>query len=264
MHKSSRNSVSSLSSSSLSLASFSAFCSRHFAASNTLIAAAILVTSVGCATANAANKKDSNDKPKAEVVVDKAEKRRDHRQIRQDRLDKAKLEALLVAFDKARAANDVVVLTQIDQDLVKLLFVELKEDAREVKQDINEAERSAKEKRQSNREAAKEGQVEARADKRDDRRDKRDDIKDARGEVKQLVKREDIAIALEPLLGLTDATSLEQKRGLIVQLIEVAKQEIKGDVKELQEDRRETREDRKEVREDKREERREKRKDKSN
>jgi hypothetical protein len=93
----------------------------------------------------------------------------------------------------------------------------------------------------------------ARADIRDERQDRRDIREDKRqvtGEVDNLVRVRAIQQELNMLLNRFDPESLEGKKRLMGELMELARREAGRNGREAKDDQRKVREDRREVRED--------------
>jgi hypothetical protein len=196
----------------------------------------------------------------------RVERAQDHRELRQDSRehvddwrDVAALETVLADFDRARAPVNASALATVDARLRHLLRAELAEGSNEQARDRAEVRRDNQEIRSDRREVRHEvadGRPGAYADDkhdlRDDRRDRRDDVWDANAEARSQSERLRIARELTALEGRLALADLERKRVLIVDLIQLARQEVRQDARETREDRRETREDRRETREDRR------------
>ena len=176
-----------------------------------------------------------------EKAADARELRTDRREMRDDLADARRLQVLLDRFDAARAKPDPAALAVIDGEMVTLARRETREDAVEVGKDVRELRRDRREIRHDVREGK---------DARDDRHDRRDDRRDLAVEAANHAKRKVIAQRLIALAGKQDVPSLDAKRGALVELIAMARAEIRQDVVEKREDRRERREDRRERRED--------------
>jgi len=185
-----------------------------------------------------------------EKVQDRRELRQDARQTMDDRLDVAKLEATLAEMDRARTARRPMELAAVDRRVMDLLRVEAMETRVEMTQKAGEVRRDNVELRSDAREIPRDANPDARRDLRDDRRDKRDDRRDLTGEGIQASRRRQIAIEYRGLVGRQDAPSADRKRTLLVELIGIARNELRGDHQEMREDKRELREDRRETRED--------------
>jgi len=201
-------------------------------------------------------------KDRVEKAQDRRELRQDARQLRDDRLDQAKLEATLTELDRVRAAPAPGALAAVDQRVMELLRKEAVETRVEVGQKANEVRRDNVEvrgdAREIRRDAAQGAPLKAAGDVRDirdDRRDRRDDRRDLGKEVVQASRRYQIATEYRGLVGREDPGSQDRKRALLVELVGIARAELRGDRQELREDRRELREDRRELREDRRERR---------
>jgi len=214
----------------------------------------MIVGATGVAQAQPAPAKD-----RREMAQDRRELAQDRRETRDDWRDLKRLEGLLARFDAARAANDLAALGRLDAELRALAGMEVREGQKELARDVKEVRRDTREVRDERREAradvAQGRPVAAANDRRDladDKRDRRDDVRDARVEAAQTNRAAQIGAQLQALAGRVDPASLDQRRGLHLQLIALAKAELKGDARERAEDRRELREDRQEKREDRR------------
>lgn len=170
----------------------------------------------------------------AERVRDNAEIRQDHRQRRDDLRDLGRLESLAERFDAARDHGDAERLQRIDRELRAAATAELHESRGELAGDRAELRRD---KREVRRDAPGAGRA-------DDRRDLRDDRRDAAREARSLDRRREIASELRDLAGRYDEPALDRKRGLLGELITIARAETVANGSELREDRRERREDR--------------------
>lgn len=182
---------------------------------------------------------------------DRRELKQDRRERRDDRLDHARLKAALADFDRARRSRSKVGLDSVDARLRKMLREEAREGRKEIRRDRREKNRSQREVRKETRERrdhARQGKPGAVAkdtrDIRDDRRDARDDRRDLLEEKASHAKRQRIRSKLAPLYGKYDRKSLRAKRALIVDLVAMAKVEMRHNRRETREDRRELREDR--------------------
>lgn len=195
---------------------------------------------------------------RGERAQDRREVRTDNREQRDDRRDRAKLVALLVRWDAAKARNDYQALTAMDTELKNLVGAEIREsrvewtrDAAEVARDRGEV---ASDRRELGRDRAQGRgpgvRADDRRDKRDDKADLRDDVRDRRAEGRNLARLDGIERELTGLWGRVDDPSLAKKRALVGELIAMSTAELAGDRAEKREDHRELREDRRETRED--------------
>lgn len=196
----------------------------------------------------------------------RVERAQDHRALRQDARERtddwrdvAAMEGVLAQFDQARSPVNAGALAAVDARLRHLLRAELAEgqtelarDRAEVRQDNREVRSDRREVRQDVAQGRPGALVDDRHDLRDDRRDRRDDRQDGRAEAHAQGDRLRIARELVSLEGRLALADLERKRVLIVDLLQLARQEVRQDVRETHEDRRELREDRRETREDRR------------
>ena len=192
-----------------------------------------------------------------ERAQDRQEIRQDARQDMDDRMDVAKLEATLVELDRARASRRPFEVAQVDRKVMELMREEAFESRMELAQKAGEVRKDNGELRSDGREVRRDvgmgmpGKTgnDAR-DMRDDRRDKRDDRRDLAKEQLQASRRYQIAQEYRGLMNRPDPGSMSRKRTLLVELIGIARSEVRQDVKETREDHRELREDRRETRED--------------
>lgn len=201
-----------------------------------------------------------------QAARNRAERTQDHRELRQDARERvddwrdvAALETVLGDFDRARAPVNASALATVDARLRHLLRAELAEgsgelarDRAEVRQDNREARSDRREVRHDVAEGKPGAYADDKHDLRDDRRDRRDDVRDANAEARSQGERLRIARELAALEGRQSPADLNRKRVLIVDLIQLARQEVRQDARETSEDRRELREDRRETREDRR------------
>ncbi|MBN1209187.1 MAG: hypothetical protein JXB05_30295 [Myxococcaceae bacterium] len=199
---------------------------------------------------------------RAERAQDRRELRQDARESGDDWRDAAALEAVLAQFDQARSPVNASALAAVDARLRHLLRAELAEGQAELARDGAELRRDNRELRSDRRELREDraehrpgARADDRHDLRDDRRDRRDDRQDLRAEARSQEDRLRIARALVALEGRHALADLDRKRVLIVDLIQLARQEVRQDARETREDRRELREDRRETREDRRQRR---------
>jgi hypothetical protein len=204
--------------------------------------------------------------PRLEQRQDRRELRQDHKEIRQDQRavrddmrDARRFANLLAAFDQASATRNPAQISDVDRRVLAAIEGEVRESSREVAQKGAEAARSQGEVRRDRREVGRDvarnqpGQAaDDRRDLRDDRRDARDDRRDARREMIDNGRLRAIQQEYTSLANLADPQSLGRKRGLLVELNNMAAAEIREDRREIREDRREIREDRRELREDRR------------
>ncbi len=215
---------------------------------------ALVLTSAAAGSAHAQVARDRQEK-----AQDRREIAQDQRQIADDANDIRHLQILIGRFDRARATGNAVELQAVDNEVRRVVAIELQEGRREQAQKNAEVARSAGEVRSERREVGRDvrngrpgAAARDRRDARDDRRDLRDDVRDAQKESAQNQRRYNIAVELNGLAGRLDPPSLERKRTLMVQLLREAGIEYRESVKEANEDRKELREDRRETREDRR------------
>lgn len=218
------------------------------------VAMALAVT--GGLTAQAAFAGDVA-RDRVEKVQDRREIRQDARQTMDDRLDVVKLEATLAELDRARARPRPVEVSMVDRRVMELLHAEAVESRVEMTQKVGEVRKDNAELRSDRREVVQDKAMGTPVkaandvhDMRDDRRDKRDDQRDLAKEAVQASRRHQIATEYRGLMNRADAPSMDRKRVLLVELIGIARAEVRGDRQEMREDHKELREDRRETRED--------------
>jgi hypothetical protein len=178
-----------------------------------------------------------------EQAADRRELRQDRAAIDDDERDLARLQQLLAALDAAGARGDRAAVLRLDTDLER----ELAAEARETRLEAARGRLEQRRDRQEVREERREGD---RAGARDERRDRRDDRHDTLQEKRLELRREAIGREWAGLRGRTGPADLAARRSLLLELIELARREVRGDHQEIREDRRELREDRRETRED--------------
>ncbi len=193
----------------------------------------------------------------AELAQDRHELRQDDRARADDWRNVALVEAVLADFDRARASGNANGLADVDARLRHLLRAELAEgsgklarDRAEVRRDNSEIRSERREERRDVVEGRPVAYADDRRDLRDDQRDHRDDVRDARAENRSQDERLRIAGGFAALDGRYSPADLDRKRGLIVDLLQLSRHEVRRDAHETREDRRELREDRRELNED--------------
>ncbi|MBJ6765435.1 hypothetical protein JGU66_32180 [Myxococcaceae bacterium JPH2] len=172
-----------------------------------------------------------------ERAQDRRELREDRREQRDDRRDLHQLESLINRYDAARGRRDRNDLNRVESELRAYIASELDESHHELAKDVREVRRDNRELRDDRNGWSSPG---ARAD---DRRDRRDDVRDARAERASLEQTRSIARELDGLYGRTDPGSLQRKRALMGDLLQLARAEQMQNHAEMREDRRELRED---------------------
>jgi uncharacterized protein (DUF305 family) len=193
-----------------------------------------------------------------------AERRGDHKEIRQDQRqmaddlrDAAIIESLIQKHRQAGASGDNRMLTKLHSQVARLLEAENNEAEREVKQAQREVRKDRREIRSDRREikenrnkgAHRYERADDRRDLRDDRRDLADDRRDAAGEMN---RKQNYSQLQRRWASLSPSGDLEAKMAVLNQLKVMARVEIRDNQTEKREDRRELREDRRETREDRR------------
>lgn len=178
-----------------------------------------------------------------ERAQDRHELRQDARALQDDRRDLAELEDTLARFDRARATRNEHEMMSVESRLRELLREELAEGRAEIAKDKAEV-------RRDNREVRRDAAWGNGAQYANDRHDRRDDVRDARAEVSAQRTKRNIAWDLNRVMGSRRPEDLNRERGLMVELIALARQELHQDHQEMREDKRELREDRRESRQD--------------
>jgi hypothetical protein len=191
-----------------------------------------------------------------EHAQDRAELRQDRREVANDWRDVRWTEQLLARFDEARSRHARQALRGVEDDVVRTLDRELQEAKVEAMRSGREVARSAQEVQGERREVRydaaagdRRGLQDDRRDLRDDHRDLRDDRRDLRDDRRDLARVRAIRAEFGSLRGRTDRRSLDRKRGLVVELVEMSRAELREDRAEQHEDLRERREDGREQRE---------------
>jgi hypothetical protein len=188
---------------------------------------------------------------------DQREANRDRNEVWKDWADIDRLAGLMQRFDMARARRDGDALALVDAELQQLVRSEIRGDSAKVKEEARDVRRDERDLRKDKAEVR--GDVYdgrpgmARADERDarqDRRDVRDDKRHVEGEVDNLVRVRAIQQELNLLLNRYDNPSLDAKKRLMGELMELARREAGRNSREAGEDQRKVREERREVRED--------------
>ena len=170
---------------------------------------------------------------------DRHEMGKDRRALKDDLRDEQFATALLREFDRAVATRDGRALARSEERVSKALREEMAEASRETGQ-------AAGEYKQSEQEVASDAR---RGDRREFRDDRRDAIKDRRdlmdkSEYRQRIQAlNDEWTRIRPLRG---PKWMQRKHGILVELVELSRREIRSDMSELHEDRQGRREDREE------------------
>lgn len=151
-----------------------------------------------------------------ERAQDRAELRQDRHELARDRRDLRWMRDLLTRFDAARARRDRRALAAVEQDVLRTLAYEEREARLELKDARGELARE---------------RAEAAHERRDDRRDLRDDRRDLR---RAAAIRDEFA----HLEGRMNRRALDRKRDMLVELIRMARAEVREDRRELREDHR--------------------------
>jgi hypothetical protein len=195
---------------------------------------------------------------------DVREERRDQREANKDRAevwkdwaDVDRLASLMQRFDAARARRDADGLSLIDAELQQLVRSEIRSDTHKVKEEARDVRKDEHDMRRDHAElrndVADGRPGMARADVRDERQDRRDIRADERhvaGEVNNLERVRAIQMELNSLINRFDNGSLDAKRRLMAELIELARREAGRNAREANEQQKKVGEDRREMRQD--------------
>ncbi len=178
---------------------------------------------------------------------------KDRRALRDDLRDEQRATWLLQEFDRAAAARDRRALNDIEDRVLEALRDEQAEAYRETGAAAREARRSEQEARHEQRELAWDAQRgdrrEFRHDQRDLADDRRDAAKDRHDLMSQLAYRQriqDLTNEWTRLRGLRGSQWMRRKHGILVELVELSRYEIRADMNEVREDREERHEDQRE------------------
>jgi hypothetical protein len=155
-----------------------------------------------------------------DFAEDRRDLRNERREFADDRRDLERMEALLGQIDRARATRDRRQIAAFDDAMADELRRERRETRREARQDAREV-RAA-----------------------DDRQEYRDERRDLAVERRTAARRDAIARELGSLRGRYATRQVDRRRVLTAELVQLARAEIRQDVREIREDRREVREDR--------------------
>lgn len=158
-----------------------------------------------------------------ERAQDRAELRQDRHELARDRRDLRWMRDLLTRFDAARARRDRRALAAVEQDVLRTLAYEEREARLELKDARGELARE---------------RAEAAHERRDDRRDLRDDRRDLRDDRRDLRRAAAIRDEFAHLEGRMNRRALDRKRDMLVELIRMARAEVREDRRELREDHR--------------------------
>ena len=182
---------------------------------------------------------------------DGVEIREDIRQIFDDALDLARLEAQLAEFDRHVQTGNHAGLDEVDMRLRHILDAEADESQLELEQDQTEIALSRRELSMdevNHRYYMRHGRTTLASiyglDVPDDRADLQDDRQDLVREYDSTRLRDDVRREMSALYGEYSHDALQKKRALIQELIRVAEMEVAANDKELREDRDEWAEDR--------------------
>jgi|GEM_PF-3162146 len=188
---------------------------------------------------------------KAERAKDKAAIKEDHREVRNDRWDAARLDSLAARYLAASASPIRGKIVALDTEFLAELNLELRESHIEVAEKNAEVKQSKaeveKEKRQVGRNILKGQPVRAvknSVELADDKRDLKDDRGDLGVEIAHRNEKQILHKRFVSLRGKIMPAPIAEKLGIINEALALARSEVVGDVKERREDRRELREDR--------------------
>ncbi|MDC0714829.1 hypothetical protein POL68_40650 [Stigmatella sp. ncwal1] len=178
---------------------------------------------------------------RGERVENRQEAQQNRQEQRDDRRDLKQLENLIARFDAAWSRRHHDALRQVDADLRAYVAADLAENRYELSDAQAEVRRDTHEVRDAR-------YAHDRREFQDAQRDRRDDKRDVRVEAEALRRTRGIQRELEGLYGRVDRNSLERKRSLMMELLQMARTEQEHNRQEIREDRRESREDRREAR----------------
>jgi hypothetical protein len=188
---------------------------------------------------------------------DQREANRDRAEVWKDWADVDRLAGLMQRFDAARARRDADGLSLVDAELQQLVRSEIHADKGKVKEEARDVRRDEKDMRRDRAEVrgdVVEGRPGmARADVRDERQDRRDmraDERHVEGEVVNLERVRAIQMELNGLVNRFDNPSLDAKRRLMGELIDLARREAARNGREARETQGKVGEDRRQIRED--------------
>jgi hypothetical protein len=175
-----------------------------------------------------------------ERAGNRQEAQQNRQEQREDRWDLKRLEELMARFDTATTHRHRDALRQVDAELRAYVASELAE----TRYELSDAQSEARRDRHELREA------DSRREYRDAQRDRRDDLRDVRVEAGALKRTRVIQRELEDLHGRMDRNSLQHKRALMAELLQMARAEQTQNRQEMREDRRESHEDRRQAHDD--------------
>lgn len=156
---------------------------------------------------------------------DSSERRKDRRELRDDRRDLKQLEDIVRDWKRAIKSRDKLAERNVDKRLRAWLRAELQESEREA--------------RDASHEAATSRPGHQRRDDVRDAREKQRDVRQTRAIARKLHE-------LQPVFsrGTASPADYKQKRRLLKNLLQMARQEVRESREEVREDRREDRRDR--------------------
>lgn len=180
------------------------------------------------------------------TTVQRADNRADQQD---DRRDAAAIVDLVSQWNSAIAAGKPAVALDADRRIFAWLDREIAESKRDSAEANREAAGSTRELRGSRRQTAARGGTVNRLETGDDRRDRRDDRVDAaqaRKDLEQTIAIDGKLRAMQPSFQSGKATpaQVKEKKGLLDQLVVMARRELAEGQEEMREDRGEAREDR--------------------
>jgi hypothetical protein len=146
----------------------------------------------------------------------RADRAQDRRELRDDRRDLLEAQALLARWEDARARRDRRALAAAEDDVLRALDRELREARAELGRSRGEAWHD-----------------------RGDPREWRDGRRDARDDLRDLARVSAIRDQLWSLRARADRRALDRKHGLLEELVQIARGELREDRLERREDRRE-------------------------
>lgn len=186
----------------------------------------------------------------------KQEKRDDIRESKDDKKDLRALKEILDRFELSRAKRNIVTLKSVDNDISVFLNKEFIENKKEILEEKHEVSKGFQEivgdqkehvsNIGSHKPIAKAKDIK---DSKDDRKDLEDDKRDLANERREQSLVHSIKKDWDMLYGRYDEASLQRKRAIILQLIDLSIEEKQDNRQERKEDKRERFEDKKERRE---------------
>jgi len=184
----------------------------------------------------------------AQSTRDATEQYRDYRQLRRPKVERqdvfrdlARLEALAGRFDAARSSKNQTVFHAVREEIRIAALAELAEGSAELARSRPQAAGSdggaSFTRREMQLSSVTGGPAEdqlppERQDLRDTRRDLRDEQRNVARKAAKQKRRQEIAAAIRDLDGATDEASFDRERGMLGELIKIARAETAQNQKE--------------------------------